>query len=53
VERFVATLRRDLSDGTWDARYGRFRKQPEFDGPLRLVVNEASVAEKASRGSTG
>jgi hypothetical protein len=43
VERFVATLRRNLSDGTWDARYGRFRKQPEFDGPLRLVVDEGSV----------
>jgi SAM-dependent methyltransferase len=46
VERFVATLRRDLSDGTWDARYGRFRKQPEFDGPLRLVVAEAAAAKR-------
>jgi SAM-dependent methyltransferase len=53
VERFVETLRRDLSDGTWDARYGRFRRQSEFDGPLRLVVGEASVAERASRGPTG
>jgi hypothetical protein len=43
VERFVETLRRDLSDGTWDARYGRFRSQPEFDGPLRLVVGEAAA----------
>jgi hypothetical protein len=36
----IETLRRHLSDGTWDARYGRFRTQPEFDGPLRLIVGE-------------
>lgn len=38
VRRFVDTLRRDLSDGTWERRYGRLRNQPYFDGPLRLVV---------------
>jgi hypothetical protein len=38
VERFVARLRRDLEDGTWDGRYGHLRKQPTFDGPLRLIV---------------
>jgi hypothetical protein len=52
VERFVATLRRDLFDGTWDARHGRFREQPEFDGPLRLIVDEPSGAEEAIQGST-
>jgi len=45
VTRFVETLRRDLSDGTWDARYGRLRTQPEFDGPLRLVVGKAPVSQ--------
>lgn len=38
VERFVARLRRDLDEGTWDRRYGHLRKQPSFDGPLRLLV---------------
>lgn len=38
VDRFVDHLRRDLADGTWDARYGHLRTQPTFDGPLRLIV---------------
>ncbi|WP_242126635.1 class I SAM-dependent methyltransferase [Sphingobium sp. Sx8-8] len=38
VERFVATLERDLENGVWDARFGHFRTQAEFDGPLRLIV---------------
>ena len=38
VQRFVAALSRDLEDGTWDLRYGHLRTQPEFDGPLRLIV---------------
>jgi hypothetical protein len=39
IERFVATLTQDLADGTWDARYGHLRLQPEFfEGSLRLVV---------------
>jgi SAM-dependent methyltransferase len=37
-ERFVAHLGRDLADGTWDCRFGRFREMPLFDGPLRLIV---------------
>jgi SAM-dependent methyltransferase len=32
-------LRRDLDDGTWDARYGHLRAQPTFDGSLILLVN--------------
>ena len=39
VDRFVTRLRRDLDDGTWDRRYGHLRKQPTFDGPLRLTVS--------------
>jgi SAM-dependent methyltransferase len=38
VDRFVRTLSRDLADGTWDRRYGHLRTQPEFVGPLRLIV---------------
>lgn len=39
-ERAVATLARDLADGSWDARYGTLRTQEEFDGSLVLVVSE-------------
>ena len=38
VERFDRDLRRDLADGTWDARYGHLRRQTEYVGSLRLVV---------------
>jgi SAM-dependent methyltransferase len=34
----VNHLRRDLQDGTWDARYGELRNRAEYDGSLRLVV---------------
>jgi SAM-dependent methyltransferase len=36
--RAVDRLRDDLASGAWDARYGRFRTQPEFVGSLRLIV---------------
>jgi SAM-dependent methyltransferase len=39
-ERFVETLSRDLENGTWDRKYGHLRKQPEFEGSLKLVVGE-------------
>lgn len=39
-ERVVEGLRRDLADGTWDARHGALRTQPTFDGGLRLVIAE-------------
>lgn len=38
VERFVRHLSSDLSSGRWDEKYGHFRSQPFFDGPLRLIV---------------
>lgn len=38
VERFVATLRRDLGKGVWDAKYGALRSRPYFEGSLKLVV---------------
>jgi hypothetical protein len=37
---YVEKLRQSLADGTWDARYGHLRRQPEFNGSLRLVVAE-------------
>ena len=38
VTRFEDRLARDLSSGSWDARYGHFRREEWFDGSLRLVV---------------
>jgi len=38
VARFEKVLSRDLANDTWDERYGHLRKQPFFDGPLRLIV---------------
>jgi hypothetical protein len=38
VARFEARLSADLASGAWDERYGAFRSQPSFDGPLRLIV---------------
>jgi SAM-dependent methyltransferase len=38
VERVVGALRRDLEDGSWDARHGRLRELEEYDVGLRLVV---------------
>jgi SAM-dependent methyltransferase len=38
VKRFEAHLRRDLADGTWDRRYGSLRRQPAFEGSLKVIV---------------
>jgi SAM-dependent methyltransferase len=38
VERVVTAVRRDLEDGTWDARHGHLRQLREYDGGLRLIV---------------
>jgi SAM-dependent methyltransferase len=35
---YVANLRRDLEEGTWDARYGHLRTQPEYEGSLQMFV---------------
>jgi SAM-dependent methyltransferase len=40
VDRVVANVRRDLNDGTWDARHGHLRALSEYDGGLRLLVAE-------------
>ena len=39
-ERFVERLGCDLKNGTWDRKYGHLRKQPEFEGCLKLIVRE-------------
>ena len=39
VARVVAAVRRDLLDGTWDARYGHLRRLDEYDAGMRLVLN--------------
>jgi SAM-dependent methyltransferase len=40
-ERFVKKLGDDLKSGAWDERYGQWRKQPFFEGSLRLIVSHA------------
>jgi SAM-dependent methyltransferase len=37
-ERIVAALAADLESGAWDARHGRWRRQPFFEGAVRLIV---------------
>lgn len=39
VERVVAAVRRDLGDGTWDARHGHLRQLAEYDAGMRLLIN--------------
>ncbi|GAB2576030.1 class I SAM-dependent methyltransferase [Kribbella endophytica] len=38
-ERFTEHLTRDLTDGTWDTKYGQLRNQQHFDGSLVLIVS--------------
>ncbi|KPM25537.1 ubiquinone biosynthesis protein [Citromicrobium sp. RCC1885] len=42
VRRFEAALSAELESGKWDEKYGHLRKQPFFDGPLRLVIGTAA-----------
>ena len=42
--RFERGLGSDLADGTWDARHGQLRAQPEFDGSLRLIVSRDKLS---------
>jgi SAM-dependent methyltransferase len=39
VDRVVDAVRRDLHDGTWDARRGHLRELEEYDAGLRLVTS--------------
>jgi len=38
-ERFVRQLGDDLQSGAWEKRYGHWRKQPFFEGSMRLIVS--------------
>jgi SAM-dependent methyltransferase len=38
VERVVEAVRRDLADGTWDARHGHLRGLESYDSGMRLIV---------------
>ena len=38
VDRVVDAVRRDLANGTWDARYGHLRELDEYDVGYRLIV---------------
>jgi SAM-dependent methyltransferase len=38
ASRFSTELGRDLDSGAWDSQYGHLRRQPFFDGSLRLIV---------------
>lgn len=40
VERFVKHLSNDLASGRWDEKYAHLRRQPFFEGPLRLIVGK-------------
>ena len=42
VERVVRSLRRDLEDGSWDARHGELRALDHHDVGLRLIVARRS-----------
>ena len=37
--RYIDDLRREIEDGRWDDKYGALRRQPDFDGSLRLIVS--------------
>jgi hypothetical protein len=39
--RAVGAVRRDLQDGSWDARHGHLRELESYDAGLRLVVHDA------------
>jgi SAM-dependent methyltransferase len=38
IDRFETRLRSDLESGSWDAKFGHLRTQPQFEGSLRLIV---------------
>jgi hypothetical protein len=39
--RGLARLATDLASGDWDARHGRFRSLPSYEGPLRLITSRS------------
>lgn len=53
VDRVVRAVKRDLRDGTWDARHGHLRLLDEYDAGLRLVVANPRPASQARVRSDG
>jgi SAM-dependent methyltransferase len=43
-ERVVETLRAELASGEWDRRFGNWRRFPQFDGSLCLIVNTPAAS---------
>ena len=41
VDRVVTAVRRDLQDGTWDARHGHLRRLEALDVGVRVIVGGA------------
>jgi SAM-dependent methyltransferase len=39
--RIVQALEEDLKSGSWDGKYGAWRRKPSFEGSLRLIVSHA------------
>ena len=40
-QRIVEALANDLKSGEWEKRYGMWRRQPFFEGSLRLIVSHS------------
>lgn len=41
-QRFVETLASDLKSGAWEKKHGHWRKEPFFEGSLRLIVSQST-----------
>ena len=39
-QRIIEALHDDIESGKWDQKYGKYRKQPQFEGSLRLIVSD-------------
>ncbi len=50
VARFDEHLRRDLTSGEWDRRFGQYRHWPEFLGSLRLLTARPDERRGAAAG---
>jgi SAM-dependent methyltransferase len=45
-EQFARKLEEDLKSGAWEKRHGHLRKQPYFEGSLRLIVSQPAGRKK-------
>lgn len=49
VERVVSSVKRDLGDGTWDAKFGALRRLSEYDAGMRMLVHLPGGSTLADR----